>query len=960
MRILFMNAIMGATETVMKGRLIRKWIEEGYRNYGRDPWFFLRELAQNSRDAGARNVWVSVNQTGPEQEVITFLDDGSGMGFSHARQFLFRLYASSKTNQKYSAGMYGIGFWTILRFRPDRIIIESRTGTEAWSIEMDSEFNIRHPSCSLDQKGTRVTLIRQSQSSDPERFADTAKERTIHYCAYLRRNDHRASPLPVFFDQERISREFQLPMVFGSRFKQGPVEGLVGFNHQPRVILYARGLPVWEGTRLDELFHLPPETETESEIGPGLAPVFLINGNHLDVNISRKTIMENRALEKVRKIAEREMSDLIDRYANRAYPHSWHQKLGIRLKRLARKWEPRFWLTLLLSLMILIPLEIVVLKALLPGAAEPKTVFGPPPANDFLQTNKRPYSGATVLPFSRTRPLDMSYIPGRNIWFKVFTADAYDLKHGFIRSVEQPTRSPADNPACFSESISVRLQIPGQGRMYLPLPVGHVIVPGSLTVNGFPFRGIQQSPGGELTLDLAIPKGDIRYSCCPKPRDSLPQESGSGIWTRIPLELRFPDRFNPALRNALELDAEERIQVAVDLTIDNLEYDTSSRTARAFQQAGNESDWLERVLTIEKGDCDIINGLTVLLLRKMDIPARLVVGLVGINGSIQGSLHAWTEYRLQGWKILDTSGLVNRASFQISKPQSRESLSPAEPDSSRSWIYLLATILICLVPVLILGFRKRRGQSRHYDRIHPDIKSNLARMAIGALLQPRLWSVRSNFREYRIIPTLKGPSLSLNGILDLARQGKLLAGGPDNPLSKRFINHGHTVLNLDDHIYAGLIRLVPGVIDLNLIRDLRAGESDGIRIPGLIDFLEQTNQTIKAISKTLPACLISPGLTHRDMMIVTFPKSAVSPGAVLRMLCRLTSGTRNGYPEQFMAINPVSRRIRDLAELHSTNPPLARFRIVSEIIGQAGRPESQKARWMKTLSRHLLKENSGR
>jgi hypothetical protein len=366
------------------------------------------------------------------------------------------------------------------------------------------------------------------------------------------------------------------------------------------------------------------------------------------------------------------------------------------------------------------------------------------------------------------------------------------------------------------------------------------------------------------------------------------------------------------------------------------------------------------VLNIGKGDCDIINGLTVLWLRKMDIPARLVIGLVGINGSIQGSLHAWTEYRLQGWKILDTSGLVNRTSYQITKPRSPESISPVEPDSSRLWIYLLATILICLVPGLILGFRKRRGHSRQYDRIHPDIKSNLARMAIGALLQPGLWSVRSNFREYRIIPSLKGPSVSLNEILDLASQGKLLAGGAENPLSKRFINHGHRVLDLDDQSYSGLIRLVPGVIDLNLIRDLRAGESEGIRIPGLIDFLEQTNQTMKAISRTLPPCLVSPGLTHRDMMIVAFPKSPLSPGAVLRSLYRLTLGKRNGYPGQFTAINPESQRIQDLAGLHSTNPPLARFRILMEIIGQTGWPESQKARWMKTLSRHLLKENMDR
>ena len=103
-------------------------IEAGYRNYGTDPWFFIRELAQNSRDAGAQTIRVRIGYSDDKEEVLTFEDDGNGMSYDEARRFLFRLYASSKDEDKNSAGMFGIGFWTVLKFNPSRLIIESRQG----------------------------------------------------------------------------------------------------------------------------------------------------------------------------------------------------------------------------------------------------------------------------------------------------------------------------------------------------------------------------------------------------------------------------------------------------------------------------------------------------------------------------------------------------------------------------------------------------------------------------------------------------------------------------------------------------------------------------------------------------------------------------------------------------------------------------------------------------------------
>ncbi|MCP4148912.1 MAG: hypothetical protein GY757_14290, partial [bacterium] len=148
----------------MNENKFRKWIEAGFKNYGKDPWFFLRELAQNSRDAGADSITVKAHRSG-NNEIISFEDDGNGMSYTHAQKYLFRLYASSKTNDKSSAGMFGIGFWTIFKFNPHKIIIESSFKNEKWAVSLDDALNSSSSVCSLSKNGTRISLIRNARES---------------------------------------------------------------------------------------------------------------------------------------------------------------------------------------------------------------------------------------------------------------------------------------------------------------------------------------------------------------------------------------------------------------------------------------------------------------------------------------------------------------------------------------------------------------------------------------------------------------------------------------------------------------------------------------------------------------------------------------------------------------------------------------------------------------------------
>lgn len=111
----------------MDGEKFRKIIQSGTGDYGSEIWFFLRELAQNSRDADANYIRVTTGYLNNDTEFIRFEDNGIGMSKNHADDYLFKLFASSKENQGNSIGKYGIGFWTVLKFEPYKIIIESKS-----------------------------------------------------------------------------------------------------------------------------------------------------------------------------------------------------------------------------------------------------------------------------------------------------------------------------------------------------------------------------------------------------------------------------------------------------------------------------------------------------------------------------------------------------------------------------------------------------------------------------------------------------------------------------------------------------------------------------------------------------------------------------------------------------------------------------------------------------------------
>lgn len=301
--------------------------------YGSDPWVFVRELLQNSRDAGARHVELRVSEEGSPQR-ISCRDDGCGMSFAHARQYLFSLYASSKEDQRQEAGKFGIGFWSVLRFAPSSIVIRSRAGSEpAWQVTLEGDLEWATVADAELAEGTEVVLKRPAEGDEPADggvgLAEQVYVAACRYGRFLTRLDPPGKPLRVTVDGRRANAEFKLPAPC-AKFSGRGFRGAVGLGSEPRVELFAHGLYVRSADSLQDLRELgEPGGGSGAEDAlaelPSLAPQVLLDSAELDLLLARGDARQDKALRRMLRAAEKALDRLVGRQLQALRPQPWYR-----------------------------------------------------------------------------------------------------------------------------------------------------------------------------------------------------------------------------------------------------------------------------------------------------------------------------------------------------------------------------------------------------------------------------------------------------------------------------------------------------------------------------------------------------------------------------------------------------------------------------------------------------------
>lgn len=976
----------------MKTGEYRKWIEAGYKNYGTDPWFFLRELAQNSRDAGASIIEVTADRNG-ENERIIFRDNGIGMTLDHAIQYLFRLYASSKTKDRRSAGMFGIGFWTVLKFNPAQICIESVQGGIGWGVMVDNNLETTPMACRmpLHPDGTCITLIRPACENPEATFQHTVESALSGYCRYLRRNTRQAEALPVRLNGKFLNAPMSLPGPVSLHFRKGPIEGVVGLGPVPRVFLHARGLPVWEGTSLEELSHTPEPVKKSghdpSVIAHGLAPVFLLNGDNLEVNISRRRAIDSRGLDRVRKQADIALSRLVELAADSLSPRLSLRRLTRKLKKKMQPVFSSFWKTLLLLIILIIPLEYALLKYYLSQRQDK--------ANNrslSLKVDNNRYNGAALQTgLNKSKP-DISYTPRITAWFKLFHVETCLREQGFVETFRETKSMRFPKFLCTDGSFIITMKAEEKGEILLPVPIGFFPDPDSIFLdNQLALRLNTDSAGGSRVMVPAT--GMLSYRCCSENFAGNLTDEDRARTLFIPLGTKFPENLENHLKELLSINLEKKVDEVMALTAKMLAYDDSLATALKYEKKNNDAAWLDFVLSVGAGDCDIINGVAVLMLRRLDVPARLVVGIVGENGNIIPGMHAWFEYYHQTWRTADAtlySPLIRGGSAQTVLPmpeslarstrpeipnpsrslssstaiQADRSVNSANPDyltksdpagkivtvknapEPISVLFIVMTILLGTLIFsgffLLLKRRKHPQKNPFADADREKVVEHLVGMALHWLLHPQVWGDETDIKYVRILPTLGKQRISLKQALKLSEKGRLCHLDGHHAWASHLAKYPAPILRTGLSTYDPLIKILPGAVNLTVIAGFRVAAGVAAR-PSTDHVLEtvETEAILHEVSRLIGIpCLAAPGLNSQSFYDVDLsrPRS-------LRTL---------GLPQKFIAVNTQNEFFRSIMVLCISNRPLGIYKLTEAVVTESMLPNDPPDYIMEQAAKKML------
>lgn len=686
----------------MKGGQFRKLAEESLRHYGDDPWFFLRELAQNSRDAGAANIWVEADCT-PGTERLLFEDDGCGMTFEAARTYLYKLYSSSKEDDETSAGMFGVGFWSVLRFHPVLVRVESRWRGQAWAVELDEGLEPRRIEPRLSHDGTCVILERPAQFETDEEFADQVRQGLWRACGHLRVKKARGRVLPVWFRDRQVSGPLSLECDVQMPFSQGRVDGVVGLAAEPSVELYVRGLPVWKGTVLEELSARDPDPVWRSDVGQGLAPVVKVNADSLTVVLSRTAVVDDRNLAEVRDVTRRAVERLVESYLNRSLGNRRLNQALTTVRQWIRSHAPALGVVLGLAALAwllvwqdqhesaatqLAPPESHVIEPQkaadkpgtgdeIPGAfsslpmpggesdggvaAEGNPDARPAGPVDYMTLRARMrYLGSQVDPMPAPSAPFLTWSPPTRLYWRILATRRFDSHLGFVGDVseDEPVSNLRDFQ-CLRGCVRVKLVLPQtSGRIVLPVPTGYEVVKRSVLAEGKSVTPFAQSED-MVVIETELGVRSVEYTV----GASWTTADASMVVGRPTLQ-QWPEEILDGLDPLCDAGSE----AIGSWLAGQLVYDASQAVAGAFLGRKETSQWLEFVWQLRRGDCDVLNGLAVLALDYCGFPARLAVGFAGAEGHVIPGLHAWVEVAQgksagvpQAWRVLDLTKAARQA-----------------------------------------------------------------------------------------------------------------------------------------------------------------------------------------------------------------------------------------------------------------------------------------------------------
>jgi hypothetical protein len=916
----------------------RAWFEA--ERYGQDPWIFVRELLQNARDAGARSVHFITSEHDGRVH-LTCRDDGDGMTEGHARQFLFRLYASSKENQSTAAGRFGVGFWSILRFEPSHIVIRSwpKNG-EPWEVSLDG--SLEHATSTELLAGPSGTEIALTRAFTPL-VAATVKRSAWQHGRYLMTRHDRGVPLLVMVDGERVTEELKLPAP-STTFARRGVRGAVGLSTTARVELFSKGLHVRSAVSVDALLAAPDEKKGRArQLDPlleGLAPQVILDGERLNLTRSRSDAREDRALKKAVHLAQGELARLIEQQLQLSRPVPlWPRLLrpALVVAAVGAFLTGGAWL---------------VSGLLRTSAAWPTPIATQPPPEVPYLDPAATYRGPRTDALPATSQLTaLKYSPASQTPYLA----ALHLQFPEDRATLQPTqvRRPYPSHTCMHDCVDLQITLLAKpGLMRLPVPTGQVMDVTTLWWGLQPMK-VFASPQGEPVVQVT--RGGLV---------KVQYRTGPGVPVLDP-PLHEPASLPAGAPEVRGLRTEQAVEVLRDWVVAHVKYSNDPEVGERLRALDRQGvDFITRTLQVGAGDCDVQNALLAMLLQSSGVNARLTIGFVGRDGRAEPLLHAWVEYRGDGelWRVTDASaplaqmppvaGLTNaRTVFAVRQRMARSGVEDSEvepvpvPSSEagrlpvpktpegvpQEWRLAVPAIrvppsavgLLGLAPLLAFAFIILRPKVTRQTQL--DEQHDISRLLQGALARPEAFQHVAALFEQPLVPRRGKGLISLSEAYALAAAHRLYSSDAGLPFSERAVEAGAVVLDAmrpEGRVVAEAL----GAVNLDRWDRL-------LRQAHFSELLERVNATLRE---------------RGERWVVMVSSAVTQEPAVLKV-----PGTKD---ERWIVVNADASWLARAGALFPERPARALFGVIDQLAVWLRLNPSRKARLLSRLARSALHE----
>ena len=282
------------------------------------PLDFLRELVQNSIDAGSPRIEVRIEYDAPKPGQ-TFgvtrihVDDwGEGMDQAVIENKLTRLFESNKEGDLTKIGKFGIGFTSIFAIRPEAVLLETGKHGENWEVlfHKDRSFELRELDRPID--GTKITLYKRMERAELDKFVEEARFILTYWCEH--------SNVPVsFWDRtrgatevvadtedpfaafesadavaasgpEQVNFPLNAETDVSIRLLEDDIEAVVGIANQPLYGYYNGGLTLLRTRNADALGAFAPQLHRLA---------FKVKNNALEHTLTRDNVLHDAHWERV-------------------------------------------------------------------------------------------------------------------------------------------------------------------------------------------------------------------------------------------------------------------------------------------------------------------------------------------------------------------------------------------------------------------------------------------------------------------------------------------------------------------------------------------------------------------------------------------------------------------------------------------------------------------------------------